>query len=75
MMITKNERDLIHAIADADLGKDVMLGIVSGLEDEQMPLITEYIRGELIEGREVVKQKVLEAKMILLGEIEVEEDE
>ena len=74
-MITKNERDLIHAIADADLGKDVMLGIVSGLEDEQMPLITEYIRGELIEGREVVKQKVLEAKMILLGEIEVEEDE
>ena len=74
-MITKNERDLIHAIADADLGKDVMLGIVSGLEDEQMPLITEYIRGELKEGREVVKQKVLEAKMILLGEIEVEEDE
>lgn len=74
-MITKNERDLIHAIADADLGKDVMLGIVSGLEDEQMPLITEYIRGELKEGREVVKQKVLEAKMILLGEIDVEEDE
>ena len=33
IMITKNERDLIHAIADADLGKDVMIGIVSGLED------------------------------------------
>ena len=74
-MITKNERDLIHAIADADLGKDVMIGIVSGLEDEQMPLLTEYIRGELEEGREVLKQKVLEAKMILLGEIEVENDE
>ena len=74
-MITKNERDLIHAIADADLGKDVMIGIVSGLEDEQMPILTEYIRGELEEGREVLKQKVLEAKMILLGEIEVEEDE
>jgi hypothetical protein len=74
-MITKNERDLIHAIADADLGKDVMIGIVSGLEDEQMPLLTEYIRGELEEGREVLKQKVLEAKMILLGEIEVEDDE
>ncbi|MBQ2301715.1 MAG: hypothetical protein II254_00540 [Oscillospiraceae bacterium] len=74
-MITKNERDLIHAIADADLGKDVMIGIVSGLEDEQMPILTEYIRGELEEGREVLKQKVLEAKMILLGEIEVEDDE
>ena len=74
-MITKNERDLIHAIADADLGKDVMIGIVSGLEDEQMPILTEYIRGELEEGRDVLKQKVLEAKMILLGEIEVEDDE
>ena len=74
-MITKNERDLIHAIADADLGKDVMIGIVSGLEDEQMPILTEYLRGELEEGREVLKQKVLEAKMILLGEIEVEDDE
>ena len=74
-MITKNERDLIHAIADADLGKDVMIGIVSGLEDEQMPILTEYIRGELEEGREVLKQKVLEAKMILFGEIEVEDDE
>ena len=74
-MITKNERDLIHAIADANLGKDVMIGIVSGLEDEQMPILTEYIRGELEEGREVMKQKVLEAKMILLGEIEVEDDD
>ena len=74
-MITKNERELIYAIADADLGKDLMIGIVSGLKDEQMPIMTEYIRGELEEGREVMKQKVLEAKMILLGEIEVEDDD
>ena len=46
-MITKNERELIYAIADADLGKDLMIGIVSGLKDEQMPIMTEYIREEL----------------------------
>ena len=74
-MISKNEENLIHAIADADLGEDVMIGVVSGLKDEQMPIITEYIRGELEEGRKVMEQKVLEAKMILLGEIEVDEDE
>ena len=73
-MITKNERDLIHAIADADLGKDVMIGIVSGLEDEQMPILTEYIRGELKEGKKVLRHKVSEAIMILKGEVEVEED-
>ena len=73
-MITKNERDLIHAIADADLGKDVMIGIVSGLKDEQMPIMTEYIREELEEGRTVTEDDAFRALLIIRGDIEVEED-
>ncbi len=73
-MITKNERDLIYAIADADLGKDLMIGIVSGLKDEQMPIMTEYIRGELEGGRTVTEDDVLRALLIIRGDIEVEED-
>ncbi|MBE6892457.1 MAG: hypothetical protein E7482_00390 [Ruminococcaceae bacterium] len=73
-MITKNERELIYAIADADLGKDLMIGIVSGLKDEQMPIMTEYIRGELEEGRMVTEDDALRALLIIRGDIEVEED-
>lgn len=73
-MITKNERELIYAIADADLGKDLMIGIVSGLKDEQMPIMTEYIRGELEEGRTVTEDDALRALLIIRGDIEVEED-
>lgn len=73
-MITKNERDLIHAIADADLGEDFAYIAVSVLEDEEMAIITEYIRGELKEGKKVLRHKVSEAIMILKGEVEVEED-
>ena len=73
-MFTENEKNLIYAIADADLGEDFAYIAVSVLEDEQMPIITEYIRGELDEGREVLKYKVSEAIMILKGEIEVEEN-
>ena len=73
-MITKNERELIYAIADADLGKDLMIGIVSGLKDEQMPIMTEYIREELEEGRTVTEDDALRALLIIRGDIEVEED-
>ena len=74
-MLTENEINLIHAIADADLGEEFAYKAVSILEEEQMPIITEYINGELEEGEEITEQKVLEAIMILLGEIEVDEDE
>ncbi|MBE6899108.1 MAG: hypothetical protein E7479_00360 [Ruminococcaceae bacterium] len=74
-MLTENEINLIHAIADADLGEEFAYKAVSILEEEQMPIITEYINGELKEGEEITEQKVLEAIMILLGEIEVDEDE
>ena len=69
-MFTENEENLIYAIADADLGEDFAYIAVSVLEDEEMAIITEYIRGELKEGR----HKVSEAIMILKGEVEVEED-
>ena len=42
--------------------------------DEEMAIITEYIRGELKEGKKVLRHKVSEAIMILKGEVEVEED-
>lgn len=74
-MLTENEINLIHAIADADLGEELAYKAVSILEEKQMPIITEYINGELKEGEEITEQKVLEAIMILLGEIEVDEDE
>lgn len=74
-MLTENEINLIHAIADADLGEEFAYKAVSILEEEQMPIITEYINGELEEGEGITEQKVLEAIMILLGEIEVDEDE
>ena len=74
-MFTENEENLIYAIADADLGEDFAYIAVSVLEDEEMAIITEYIRGELKEGKKVLKHKVSEAIMILKGEIEVENDE
>ena len=51
-----------------------MIGIVSGLKDEQMPIMTEYIRGELEEGRTVTEDDALRALLIIRGDIEVEED-
>ena len=73
-MFTENEENLIYAIADADLGEDFAYIAVSVLEDEEMAIITEYIRGELKEGKKVLRHKVSEAIMILNGEVEVEED-
>ena len=73
-MFTENEENLIYAIADADLGEDFAYIAVSVLEDEEMEIITEYIRGELKKKKKVLRHKVSEAIMILKGEVEVEED-
>ena len=56
-MLTENKINLIHAIADADLGEEFAYKAVSILEEEQMPIITEYINGELKEGEEITANK------------------
>ena len=40
-----------------------------------MPILTEYIIGELEEGEKVIESKVVEAMLIINGDLEVEEDD
>ena len=74
-MLTENQKNLIYALADAGIDEDLSCAIVSAMEDEQMPILTAYIIGELEEGEKVIESKVVEAMLIINGDLEVEEDD
>ena len=73
-MLTKNQNNLISALAEADIDEELTCAIVMGMEDEQMPILTEYIRDELKEEGKVTDEKVVDAMLFIKGELEIEDD-
>ena len=73
-MLTKNQNNLISALAEADIDEELTCAIVMGMEDEQMPILTEYIQGELKDTGKVIESKVIEAMLFIKGELEIEDD-
>ena len=64
-MLTKNEKDLIAAVAEAGLGEDMMSCAISGIEDSDMPIFVEYIKNRLREGKKVTSKHIIRTKLIL----------
>ena len=72
--LTENEKRLIDAAREADLGIDLTLALIDGLSEEQMPIMTEYIRRKTKEGIKITENDAIRALLILRGAIEVEEE-
>ena len=72
--LTENEKRLIDAAREADLGIDLTLALIDGLSEEQMPIMTEYIRRKAKEGIKITESDAIKALLILRGAIEVEEE-
>lgn len=66
--LTENEKTLIEALVDADMPDRVIIAMTSGLEDEQLPEITEYIREELRTKQKVTEENLVKIHLILAKE-------
>ncbi len=66
--LTENEKALIEALVDADMPDRVIIAMTSGLEDEQLPEMTEYIREELRTKQKVTEENLVKIHLILAKE-------
>lgn len=66
--LTENEKTLIEALVDANMPDRVIIAMTSGLEDEQLPEITEYIREELRTKQKVTEENLVKIHLILAKE-------
>ena len=66
--LTENEKTLIEALVDADMPDRVIIAMTSGLEDEQLPEMTEYIREELRTKQKVTEENLVKIHLILAKE-------
>lgn len=66
--LTQNEKALIEALVDADMPDRVIIAMTSGLEDEQLPEMTEYIREELRTKQKVTEENLVKIHLILAKE-------
>lgn len=66
--LTENEKALIEALVDADMPDRVIIAMTSGLEDEQLPEMTEYIREELKAKQKVTEENLVKIHLILAKE-------
>lgn len=66
--LTENEKTLIEALVDADMPDRVIIAMTSGLEDEQLLEITEYIREELRTKQKVTEENLVKIHLILAKE-------
>ncbi len=66
--LTENEKTLIEALVDADMPDRVIIAMTSGLEDEQLPEMTEYIREELRTEQKVTEENLVKIHLILAKE-------
>lgn len=74
-MLTRSEGNLILVLAKYDLGRELAGTLPSGLNDEQMDILSEYICEKMEAREELTISDIIRAKLILMGKIEVEEDE
>ncbi len=74
-MLTKSEENLIDVLAKYDLGEDLAMTLPSGLSDEQMDILAEYICEKMGTNRNFAIGDIIRAKLILMGRIEVEEED
>lgn len=68
--LTENEKALIEALVDANMPDRVVIAMTSGLEDEQLPEMTEYIREELRTKQKVTEENLVKIHLILAKEAE-----
>ena len=66
--LTENEKTLIEALVDANMPDRVIIAMTSGLEDEQLPEMTEYIREELRTKQKVTEENLVKIHLILAKE-------
>ena len=74
-MLTKSEENLIDVLAKYDLGEDMAMTLPSGLSDEQMDILAEYICEKMESEEKITRSDIFRASFILKGEIEVEEED
>lgn len=74
-MLTKSEKNLIDVLAKYDLGEELAMTLPSGLSDDQMDILAEYICEKMESNEELTRSDIVRASLILRGLIEVEDDD
>lgn len=74
-MLTKSEENLIEVLAKYNLGIELAETLPSGLEDEQMDILSEYICEKMETQGKIATGDIIRAKLILMGKIVIEDDE